>query len=72
MRETVQKLKASPWYEGALINVLYGAGGDASFAPQANLVFFLILTLGTTLLSCPMLAYLHPPPPASLIKNNSC
>ena len=24
----------------SLINVLCGAGGDASFAPQANLVFF--------------------------------
>ena len=24
----------------SIINVLCGAGGDASFAPQANLVFF--------------------------------
>ena len=29
----------------SIINVLCGAGGDASFAPQANLVFFYNLRL---------------------------
>ena len=36
----------------SIINVLCGAGGDASFAPQANLVW--------TIFTCFFLVYAHP------------